>query len=85
MTDDYVERTEKRQVVMSNEYGMATFLDGTLWALDLGSPETRAMATLPLPRNIDATADRLTGYIKFLRHVRAEVRRLKDGAQEAGE
>ena len=83
-TDYYVNRLEKRQVVMNNEFGEARFLDGTLWMLDLG-PEPGKRGALPLPKNVEVTAERLTGYIEFLRTVRAEVRRLKDGAQETNE
>ena len=81
MTDPNVERVEQRQVTMSNSYGEARFLNGALWALDLGPTKDRR-GTLPLPRTIEDTADILTGYIGFLRFVRAEVLRLRDGAQE---
>lgn len=77
-------RAERRIVTLKNEYGEAQFLSGNLWTLDLG-PEKLGRATLPLPRDIKETADRLTEYIEFLRFCRAEVRRIRDGAQEAGD
>jgi hypothetical protein len=81
VADPSVVREERRQVRLYDKIGQATFLDGCLWALDLG-PDVTNRSALPLPREIDKTADRLTEYIEFLRFVRAEVRRLRDGAQE---
>ncbi len=81
MTDPSVVREERRQVRLYDKIGQATFLDGALWALDLG-PDVTLRSALPLPREIEQTAERLTEYIEFLRFVRAEVRRFRDGAQE---
>lgn len=82
MAEPCVAREEQRMVTLSDQYGEARFLNGNLWALDLGMGDYRR-TTLQLPSNINDTVDRLTGYIEFLRFVRAEVRRLRDGAQEA--
>jgi hypothetical protein len=83
MADPVVERKESRRVVLTNHIGEAVFLDGDLWHLELGQPGFRQAVSLPL--QVKDTADRLTEYIEFLRFVRAEVRRLRDGAQESGE
>jgi hypothetical protein len=84
VTTPSIERIESRKVLLTDKIGVATFLDGDLWNLSLG-PNHDHRATLPLPQDIAKTADRLTEYIEFLRYVRAEARRIRDGAQETGD
>ncbi len=82
-----VERRESREVRLTDPNGEAIFRSGVLTHLylhgELGKEAIHLRAAVPMPLKIEDTADRLTSYIEFLRFVRAEVRRINDGAQEA--
>jgi hypothetical protein len=83
-----VERQQFLRVKLSNMAGDAEFQNGHLQYIDLYWADTAGphKARIEMQPSIgrDPIAE-ITEWIEFFRFVRADLRRLRDGAQEAGE